>query len=162
MKDKKIKMAAPWIIYANQIEAMFKEDKDIDFNFDDGEEKIITLRVAGTEKANALAQLLPNEQKFGNIIVKINVIPANAVGNKSINLFQKAFKDNPAVSEITTVETLWGPLSFIVFKPKVVQYYNDAMYDLNGICTTIYQDLAKEIFGINDGIFYCTEKIKIE
>lgn len=159
MKDK-IKLAAPWITYANQIEAMFKEDKDINFSFDDGKEKIITLRVVGAEKADAIAQLLPAEMTFGNISLKIKVIPANKLGNKTIDLFRKAFEGNPAVSEITSAESLWGTLNFIMFKPKVVQYYNDSMFDINGIKTTIYQDLAEKIFGNITGIYYCTEKIE--
>lgn len=162
MKDitgKNTKMVAPWTEFANQVEAMFKEDKDIKFNYDDLS-KVITLRVNGNDKAEALTKLLPTEKQFGAITVKINVIPANKLGEDKIDLFCKAFSGNPAVSEITTVETLWGPLSFVVFAPKVVQYYDDTLFDLNGIHTTIYQDLAREVFGTFDGVCYCTEKVE--
>lgn len=162
MKDitgKNTKMVAPWTEFANQVEAMFKEDKDIKFSYDDIS-KVITLRVNGNDKAEALTKLLPAEKEFGNITVKVKVVPANELGDSKIDLFAKAFSGNPAVSEITTVETLWGPLSFVVFAPKVVQYYNDTMFDLNGIHTTIYQDLAKEVFGTFDGLYYCTEKVE--
>ena len=158
MEEKKVKLAAPWVIYANQIEAMFKEDKDIVFDYDDGN-KVITLRVNGNDKADALSQLLPAKKTFGNVSIDIKIIPANDEDTRTIDLFRKAFNGNPIISEITTVNTMQGALNFVVFKPKVVQYHNDHMYDLNGICSTIYQDLAKEIFGWNNGIFYCTEKI---
>ena len=159
-----MKLAAAWNIYANQIEAMFKKDKDIKFDFNDGVEKVITLRVSKAEKAEALEKLLPAKKEFGNITVKINVISANEamMKNEQIDLFRKAFKGNAAVSEITTVASLWGPVSFIVFEPEVVQYHNDDMFDLNGIKTTIYQDLAKELFGKSDRIFYCTRDMEKE
>ena len=156
---KNTKLVAPWTAYANQVEMMFKEDKDIQFDYNDLD-KVITLRVNGNDKAEALTKLLPTEKQFGAITVKINVIPANKLGEDKIDLFCKAFSGNPAVSEITTVETLWGPLNFVVFAPKVVQYYDDTLFDLNGIHTTIYQDLAKEVFGTFDGLCYCTEKVE--
>lgn len=162
MKDitgKNTKMVAPWTEFANQVEAMFKEDKDIKFNYDDLS-KVITLRVNGNDKAEALTKLLPTEKQFGAIVVKVNVILANKFGEDKIDLFCRAFCGNPAVAKITTVETLWGPLSFVVFAPKVVQYYDDTLFDLNGIHTTIYQDLAREVFGTFDGVCYCTEKVE--
>jgi hypothetical protein len=154
-----VKLAAPWTIYANKVEAMFKEDKDIKFEYDD-DKKVITLRVNENDKAEALAELLPAQKNFGNVTLEIRVIPANEVGQKSMDLFRKAFKGNPAVSQITSVDTLWGTLGFVVFKPKVIQYYNDAMFDLNGVKSTIYEDLARDLFGENGGIYYCTEKIE--
>jgi hypothetical protein len=138
---------------------MFKEDKDIKFEYDD-DRKVITLRVNENDKAEALAELLPAQKNFGNVTLEIRVIPANGVGQKSMDLFRMAFKGNPAISQITSVDTLWGTLGFVVFKPKVIQYYNDAMFDLNGVKSTIYEDLAREVFGKNDGIYYCTEKIE--
>jgi hypothetical protein len=153
------KLAAPWIIYANKIEAMFKEDKDIKFEYDN-DKKVITLRVNENDKAEALAKLLPAQKNFGDVILEIKVIPANEVCQKSMDLFRRAFKGNPAISQITSVDTLWGTLGFVVFKPKVIQYYNDAMFDLNGVKSTIYEDLARDLFGENGGIYYCTEKIE--
>ena len=83
------KIVAPWIEYTNQVEALFKEDKDIVFSYDDGK-KAITLRVNGEEKADALTQLLPAEKKFGNVAVTITVIPAN-VTVKQIDLCAQSF-----------------------------------------------------------------------
>lgn len=158
INTKDIKMVAPWTEYANQIEAMFKEDPDIRFDYDDNA-KVITLRVNGNEKAEALSQLLL-DKKFGNVVVQIRVVPANAKSGGKIELFRKAFEGNPVFSEIVIADTLFGDVSFVVFKPKVVQYYNDAMFDLNGVKTTVYQDLAQEIFGIDDGVFFCTEMVE--
>lgn len=151
------KLAAPWIVYSNQIKAMFKKDPDITFEYDDNI-KTVTLRVNGDDKASALATLLPAEVEFGNVTLKIKVIPSNDTTTEKIDLFRKAFSGNPAISRFVTADTLWGSLNFVVFKPKVVQYYNDQLYDINGLKTTIYQDLAQELFGDN-GIFFCTDKV---
>lgn len=158
-KEENMKLSAPWIIYANQIEAMFKEDRDIEFEYDDSE-KVITLRVNGDDKADALTQLLPAEQNFGGTTIRIDVIPTNENDTKVVDLFRRAFNGNPILSEITSIETLWGVANFVVFKPKVVQYYDDNMFSINGIKTTVYQDLAKAVFGNNGNVHYCTEELE--
>lgn len=158
MENKKVKLAAPWIVYANQVEAMFKEDPDIKFEYDDTE-KVITLRVKGDDKADALTMLLPPEQNLGGVNLTLRVIPANDTETTTMDLFRRAFAGNPIISELISTETPWGPLNFVVFKPKVVQFYNDNMFDINGIKTTVYQDLAKELFNVDGDVHFCTEKI---
>lgn len=142
---------------------MFKEDKDIDFYFEDtdSDNKTIKLLVRGADKADALTKLLPSERYFGNITVSIRIVPKiEDRKDKVVNLFRKAFEGNPAVFGITTSKSIWGdPMTFIIFKPKVVQYYTDEMFNPYGIKTTIYQDLAEEIFGKNGEVFFCTEKV---
>ena len=36
--------------------------------------------------------------------------------------------------------------TYVVFEKEVVQYWNDNLGDINGLRSTLYQDLAKEIF----------------
>lgn len=157
--DGKVKMSAPWVVYAHQVEAMFKEDPDVMVEYNDAE-KVLTLRVNGEDKADAIARLLGEEKEFGNVKMLIRVIPANDLNSEKMDLFRRAFSGNPAVSGFASIDTMWGTVNFVVFKPKVVQYYSDELYDLNGITTTIYQDLAKEIFGFNEGVFFSTDKIE--
>ena len=40
---------------------------------------------------------------------------------------------------------------------KYLKRRNDDLSDAHGICSTLYQDLAKEVFGESEGIFFCTE-----
>lgn len=160
--DGKVKMSAPWVVYAHQVEAMFKEDPDVKVEYYDDEdsEKFLSLKVCGEDKADALAQLLPSDLEFGGVTLSIRVIPANDVKPTQMDLFRRALSGNPIVSGFVSAETLWGAVNFVVFKPEIVQYYDDNMMDLNGIRTTVYQDLAKEVFEGNDEVFFCTEKIK--
>ena len=50
--------------------------------------------------------------------------------------------------------------NFVVFVPEVVQFYNDDLGDINGLCSTLYQDLAKDLFGEEAGIYFCTDKVE--
>jgi hypothetical protein len=53
----------------------------------------------------------------------------------------------------------------VVFVPEVVQYYTDNLGDINGFRTTLYQELAKELFGdseLSRGVYFCTDIIDSE
>ena len=161
MNDERVKLVSPWVGYLNQLDAFFKEDNDINVDYD-SEAMVIKIYVGGDAKAEALSQLLPTSKKFGNVEVKINIIPANQHDTSRVGLFRKAFEGNKAVERIETLSDIYSNdyFNFIIFKPEVVQYYNDDLSDFNGICSTLYQDLAKELFGVSEGVFFCTDKIK--
>ena len=151
-------LSSPWIKFYREIEALFKEDPEIKIVYDEDEPEV-KLYVENTEKAEAIAQLLPAAKAFGNVVLKITIIPANALGESpKASLFRKAFKGNPAFSFIASVEGIFtNPISYVVFKNKVVQFFNDDLSDINGNCSTLYQELAKDVFGETDGIFFCTD-----
>lgn len=155
-----IKMVSPWIGYYKEIESLFQEDSTVKVKYDDSK-NTIKLYVEDEEKADALAQLLPNRKVFGNITVNIDVIPANKVETPRIDLFRKAFEGNGAVAFIETVDNVSSnAFHFVVFQPEIVQYYNDDLSDINGLRSTLYQDIAKEIFGEREGIYFCTDKME--
>ena len=156
-----IKMVSPWIGYYKEIESLFQEDSTVKVKYDDSK-NTIKLYVEDEEKADALAQLLPNRKVFGNITVNIDVIPANKVETPKIDLFRKAFDGNGAVAYIETVDNVSSnAFHFVVFQPEIVQYYNDDLSDINGLRSTLYQDIAKEIFGEREGIYFCTDKMEL-
>lgn len=160
INNKELNMMSPWAEYFNQLVAFFKEDDDVRVEYDN-EAMVIKIYVDGAAKAEALSQLLPTSKKFGNVEVKINIIPANPLDTSRIGLFKKAFEGNRAVADIETISNISSnDFSFVIFEPEVVQYYNDDLSDFNGICSTLYQDLAKELFGETEGVYFCTEKIK--
>ena len=99
---------------------------------------------------------MPAEKTFGNVTVKLNIVPAN-LGSDILDLFARALDGNPIVTDISTVEAMGMKSAFIVFEREVVQYFNDDLSDANGVCSTLYQELAKEIFGENLGVFYSTD-----
>lgn len=153
-----VKLSSPWVNFYREVKALFKDDPAIKIEFNE-ENNIIKLFVDGEEKADALMRLLPTERTFGNVTVRIEVIPANNIEVSKVELFQKAFEGNPAFSYAKVVEPapfVFGA-SYIVFKNKVVQYFNDDLSDVNGLCSTLYQDIASDVFGNFGGVYYSTE-----
>lgn len=158
---KSLALSPPWMIYYEKIKALFSEDSEIRVYFND-EEMTISLYVKNGRKADALSQLLPLEKSFGSVDIGIKVIPANnfqTVNSNPEELIKAAFEGNPALRFTQTITgVLSNPITYVVFDKRVVQYYNDDLGDYYGQCSTLYQDLAKEVFGVEEGVFYCTAK----
>ena len=156
--SKELKQSAPWFTFFKEFQALFGEDPAIKVEYNEVD-NIIKLYVEGEEKYEALAQLLPTEKVFGNVVTKIEVIPANTLKSEATPLFQTAFEGNPvfayAVSKGSDALTFGA--DYVVFKNKVVQFWNDELNDVNGNITTLYQEIAKDIFG-DVGVFFCTDK----
>ena len=154
---EKMNMSAPWVLYYRKIEALFGKDPEISVVFDD-ENNIIRLYVDNQEKAEAIDKLLPDEKTFGNVTISTVVIPANKVAESKASIFQTAFAGNPAFAYTQVVDGVFSnPISYVVFKNEVVQYFADNMHDIHGYESTLYQDIAKEVFGEEGGICFCTD-----
>lgn len=108
-------------------------------------------------KAAALEELLPETVDFGSVELYITVIPANS--NYTLaDLYKMAFNNNPAFEAIETEgrEGLFSA-SYCIFKNEVVQYMADDLSSYYGVQSTLYEDIAEEIFeGNHDGIYFCT------
>lgn len=154
-----VNLSSPWVIYYKELDALFKGDPDIKVVFDELK-NTIKLYVQGESKAEALNQLLPTEKEFGNVTIRIEVLPANKFLKSSISLYEDAFKGNPALSFVKNITNGVYSFDYVVFKPEVVQFFNDDLSDINGNCSTLYQDIAKDIFGETDGVFFCTDEVK--
>ena len=151
-----MKLAPPWITFENEIEAMFGSDPEIEIEYDD-DAKTIKLYVDNPTKAEALEQLLPMEKEFGNVSVFIEVIPCNDESSK-IALFQKAFENNPVFKfTYTAANPMAFQANYVVFENKVVQFFNDDLSDIHGNKSTLYQEIAKDIFEDCDNIYFCTD-----
>lgn len=130
----------------------------------------IKLFVQTSDKAEALSQLLNPEKTFGETTVKVTVIPANPV-SKDTKLWIKGIVDSENYDRLIsialsdnelfyTIRVIKGLLGFdavyVLFNKTVVQYYNDNIGDLNGIKSTLAEDIVRDIFVQHPGIFYCT------
>ena len=151
-----LKLSSPWIRYYRELEAMFMEDPEVKVVYDE-EANVVKLYVDSATKAYALDRLLPSEATFGMVKLKIDVIPANGVKTECSDLFEAAFKGNGALSYITHVKGIFAnEMTYVVFVKEVVQYFNDDLGDANGVCSTLYQDIAKRLFTSTEGVFFCT------
>ena len=153
----KVELSPPWVTYVNEVAALFKEDPQIKMQYDESNLEL-TMLVDNPAKAEAIAELLPTSKTFGNVTLKIFVIPANRLRENKIEIYKAAFEGNPIVSRIETVtDSAWTYFNYIVFRKEVVQYYNDDLGDIDGIHSTLYQEIAKDVLEGGTGIYFCTE-----
>ena len=155
-----LKLSAPWHTYYKELNELFKFDDEVRIVYDT-DEQIINIYVEDAAKADAMATVLPIEKEFGAITVQINVIPANATFKKAKSvrgsLYEDLFRGNPIVDDIVTIEGIMtNPITYVIFKKEVVQYYNDSLSDAHGMCSTLYQDIASRVLDAGEGIFFCT------
>lgn len=156
MNKKRASLFAPWYIFMNKVEVMFEDDPDITITIqDDHEPYEIRLLVDGRDKADALFTLLPAERVFGKVKVNVVVVPANPESDRQLDLFQKALSGNPAF--VFTKRAVDGPfeMDYVVFSKRVVQYQADDTSDLWGLESTLYEDIARDIFEDID-VCFCT------
>lgn len=151
-------LSPPWLEYARELKLLFGEDPEVDVDYNEDENEVVLL-VESEEKADAIGQLLGTEKVFGNVTLKITVIPANQPAEPTkAQLVAKAFKGNPIVKDIVTISDPMLPhFSFVVFENKVVQFWNDNLGDLNGLKSTLYQTIAEEVLGGDGELYYCTQ-----
>lgn len=159
----KVKLSPPWDIYHQELVAFFKYDEEVHILYDE-EEKHIKVYVDNDVKAGALESLLKPEVNFGNVMLTVEVIRPNVrevpsttdVKNNLIN----GLKNNDACSFVAFARGIFtNPLAYVVFKPEVVQYWTDNLGDYNGLRTTLFQEIAKEIFVEIPNVCYCTDKL---
>ena len=156
MKEK-LKLAAPWTTYYREMKALFGDDKQIKVIFDE-DDAAIKLYVDNAAKAEALTKMLPIEKTFGNVKVAISVIPANglAATEDAFNI-ANAFANNPILDHVTDIDGVLGfSITYISFVNKVVQFFNDDLSDEFGFKSTLYEDIARDIFGDVNGVAFCT------
>ena len=140
-----IKLSSPWCIYARKVETLFDGDREVKVEFNE-EDKELKLFVDNGRKADAIAKLLPDEKTFGNVTIKISVVPANNEEDIS-TVIKNAFNGNYNFSRLEeTVNPFGDKIRYALFTPCVAQYYSDDISEYQGMTTTIYADLAKEIF----------------
>lgn len=156
----KVELSPPWDGYVHKITALFGEDPEIKMQYDENALEL-KLLVNNPAKAEAIAKLLPTSKAFGNVILKIFVIPSNDLYKEKVETYKAAFNGNPIVSRIETITDPAGAdFNYIVFEREVVQYYNDDLGDIDGIHSTLYQEIAKDVFEREAGIYFCTERNK--
>lgn len=155
MADK-LNLSAPWITYVQEVKALFKKDPEVRVEYDE-DETYLKLFVENPHKADALTKILPVEKTFGNVILTIDVIPANVEESLS-QTYKAAFEGNRAFNYLETVEGIFtNPISYVVFANEVVQFFNDDLNDIHGLKSTLYEDIARDVFEKKDGMCFCTD-----
>lgn len=154
--NQSARLSPPWYIYVAEIKALFEGDPEVTVEYDE-EKYEIKIFVNNQKKADALTQLLPMAVPFGSVILKVTVVPPDNAKVIDIELFETAFKGNAAFKSVRKASTPFS-FNYVVFAPRVVQFYSDNLGSPYGLTTTLYQNIAKEIFGEVKGIYFTTDK----
>ena len=154
----KISLSAPWTVYYRKIQALFEQDPEINILYDE-DNATIRLYVDNEEKGRALDLLLPTEVVFGNITLHIAIIFANnRVESSNKSIFETIFSGNPILKYVQEVRIpCSNTMTFIVFKKEVVQFFNDDTGDIHGLESTLYENIARDIFKKTTGVYFCTD-----
>lgn len=162
-----LKLSSPWVEYYRKITALFAGDRDIRIVFDEEEPKL-RIYVDDDQKARAMDALVGTEKVFGNVTLKIEVIPANDkvellsattgyTKTERENLVQVLFKQNPNVVSIKVIENFFdGTVTYVIFEKRVVQYFDDDLGSYYGLKSTLYESIAKDVLSPVAGVYYCT------
>lgn len=165
-----VNLSAPWLSHYRKLWAFFRNDSDVSVVYD-GADMSVKIYVDDMDKANALSHVVACEKKFGNVTLTIEVIPGNDVKklyadtgrqanvlSSDADIWYHIMLGNTAIDDIRNVVFIGGArFVFVLFKPVVVQYYNDDTTDYNGMESTLYEDIARDIFTENPGVYFCTE-----
>lgn len=156
--SKNFGLSSPWMTLYREIDALFGEDPSVRVTYaaGDGNDPVIRLYVDGQDKADALKRLLPSFYEFGNVSVELDLVPSNAEVSTA-ELFRRAFGGNPAFSYAATLpDVASNEMNYVVFRNKVVQFFNDDLGDINGNETTLYEDIARKVMP-DVHVFFCTD-----
>jgi hypothetical protein len=163
MNAPRLKILPPWTIVIRKLEALFDGDPLIAFNVDYSEPAVV-IACGNGDKTAALMQILPDEIAFGNVKLKISIdgTPSNRVFTSKVELFDTAFKGNPAYAyAVCPAEEgyQWIGTTYVVFKNCVVQFAADNLNDCHGIISTLYENIANELLTgpATEGVFWNTD-----
>ena len=154
MFDVSLTVSAPWYIHYRKLQAMFCEDPQVTVKFDQDNYEV-KLYVDDADKAEALGKILRNSIDYGTITLKVTVIPPNYTTINIRNLYEKALEGNGAVFDYLTNPVLGK--NYVIFKNEVVQYFSDDLSKANSVTSTLYEDIAEDIFINRAEMGYSTE-----
>ena len=154
---EKLNLVSPWINFYHEVEALFRNDHEVTVKFDD-ENYELKLFVDNAKKGEAIEYILPHEKIFGNVTVKITVIPANKPISGIDEALAIAFKGNPVFGHFETVSSPFGDMNYAVFLPYILQYFNDDIGDIDGKRTATIEDIAKEVLSLGDAWHICSDR----
>ena len=164
MNEVRLKILPPWTITIRELEALFDGDPQIAFNCDfSGEHPTVVMSCNNGDKVAALLQILPEEINFGNVSLRVMVdgTPSNKAFTSKVELFDTAFKGNPAYAYSTCPAEdgyMWIGTTYVVFNNCVVQFAADNLNDCHGIISTLYEIIATELLTgpATTGVFFNT------
>lgn len=149
MEESKLGLSAPWNVWAKKARALFEQDDEVVVEYD-GDAPSVTLLVDNPTKADALARLMPEAVEFGNVTLKVAVVPANDEQSAE-QTFRAAFDGNPAFAGTEVGGMPDGsPVTFALFEPACTQWFADDLQNPYGLQTMTYEQVARDVLKPSD------------
>ena len=157
-----LQIEAPWETYAKKLNALFENDPDIqvgEIRKGNDANYAVDILVHKHDKFDALDRLLPRVKMFGNVTLEIVLYDEENTEIDILDAFKALFDGNPIVNRIETViDQAGGQWNYVVFRPEVIQFFDDDMSDINSNFNGLAEDISREIFAENSrGIMFCTD-----
>ena len=162
---KKVMLEAPWETWCKELKAMFEHDNDIAvseiYEPENGMDTdyAVAVMVHNHEKFLALDRLMPRMKSFGNVTLGIDLFDEENNEVDVASLFRALFKGNPIVDSIQTRTDQTGTdWNYVLFKPDVIQFFDDDISDYNGLWSGLAEDIARDVFD-GRGVCFCTAPV---
>jgi hypothetical protein len=155
----RVTLSPPWDIFVSEVEALFKHDDGVKVVYDENE-RILKLYIDDDEKYDALYNVMRKEIMFGNVTLRVELIPSNqrdVVFYSKDEAFEKIFKGNTAVDYVKTVDFFTSQMTYVVFAPIIAQFFTDDISDIHGYRSMLYHDIAKDVFGNIANVNFCVD-----
>lgn len=183
-KEKEIKLSPPWCGYMQMLKSFFKGDDRIIVE-DEVEKGVVTdaktgkplkgnwmissILVKDADLAIALKTALARKVTFGNVSLCIDIVPANETIEAKVQKKVKAgkkftplaalkeiLKKNPAFDRLVCRPFMDTRRHYCVFKPAVLQWYDDNLESIWKLTTGCHETLAVRMFAGDVGCLFCT------
>ena len=154
-----INLQPGWDERYNELVQMFLYDDEVHVIYD-RDNLEVKVYVNDAIKADALYKVLKHEHVFGNVTLKVTVVPPNALddeadaGYDTAELYEAAFAGNPVLSFVRDIKGQFSA-TYVVFIKMIAQFFNDNLEDVYGNKSMLYADMAKDIFA--EPAFFCTD-----
>ena len=153
-----LKKSPPWDAYVRKLRELFRSDRDVRIEYDE-ESRVVKLLVNNAIKADALTRILKPEVQVGDVVLTIQVVPANNAEPTFADLIEVAFANNPALSDIQKRVIGEVPVAYFMFDSRIVQYFDDNISDPYGVTSALLQDIADEVIADHLGAFFSTKSV---
>lgn len=147
---EKVDASSPWLEHYRKVEKVFLSDDDVIVSYDD-DSKTVTVRVKGTDKAEALAKYVRPEIDCGNVTLHVNVVPDNEE-KSTAEMLQIAFSGIDMFAGVAEEAVYGGTITYAVFEPEIVQFWNDNIGSPFGVKTMTAEQVAKDVFQLDDAL----------
>lgn len=169
VKEKEVGISSPWMTYYKKLVALFGDDPELEVSWkEEGAEKSVIIASTNTFKIMALEKLLDPKITFGNITLTVKCLVKDGSEDSASAIFRTAFAGNPHISEVIDQKTM-GCIeqTFVLFKPEVIQFFNDDITDYygnwNGLAEDLMRDVIKQEFvNVNIGTSRISQGFKVE